>query len=70
MTGTLEPKKAVDLYLAQRRDNASDRTVQAHRYRLKHFLRWCDTEGITNLNNLSGRSLQQIRLWFRHNLSL
>ncbi len=68
MTGTLEPlepKEAVDLYLAQRRDNASDRTVQAHRYRLKHFLRWCDTEGITNLNNLSGRSLQQFRLWRR-----
>jgi len=38
MTGTLEPlepEEAVDLYLAQRSDNASERTVQAHRYRLK-----------------------------------
>jgi len=68
MTGTLEPlepEEAVDLYLAQRSDNASDRTVQAHRYRLKHFLRWCDKENITNLNTLSGRSLQQFRLWRR-----
>ena len=68
MTGTLEPlepEEAVDLYLAQRSDNASERTVQAHRYRLKHFLRWCKKESVTNLNTLSGRSLQQFRLWRR-----
>lgn len=44
MTQDLEPiapQKAVDLYLAQREDDASERTVQAHRYRLKHFVRWC-----------------------------
>jgi len=68
MTGTLEPlepEEVVALYLAQKRDNASERTVQAHRYRLKHFLRWCEKENITNLNTLSGRSLQQFRLWRR-----
>ncbi|UIP00994.1 hypothetical protein Hbl1158_06455 [Halobaculum sp. CBA1158] len=47
MTQDLEPiapQKAVDLYLAQREDDASERTVQAHRYRLKHFIRWCEQE--------------------------
>ena len=66
MTQDLEPiapQKAVDLYLAQREDDASDRTVQAHRYRLKHFVRWCGQEDLTNLNNLTGRRLYEYRLW-------
>jgi len=66
MTQDLEPiapQKAVDLYLAQREDDASERTVQAHRYRLKHFVRWCGQEDLTNLNNLTGRRLYEYRLW-------
>lgn len=59
----IEPKNAVDLYLAQKQEDASERTVQAHRYRLNKFLEWCDLEGITNLNELSGRSLYEYRLW-------
>ena len=66
MTQNLEPiapQKAVDLYLAQREDDASERTVQAHRYRLKHFVRWCGQEALTNLNDLTGRRLYEYRLW-------
>ncbi|WP_235728420.1 tyrosine-type recombinase/integrase [Halosimplex carlsbadense] len=66
MTQNLEliaPQKAVDLYLAQREDDASERTVQAHRYRLKHFVRWCGEEDLTNLNDLTGRRLYEYRLW-------
>ena len=66
MTQNLEPiapQKAVDLYLAQREDDASERTVQAHRYRLKHFVRWCGQEDLTNLNDLTGRRLYEYRLW-------
>jgi site-specific recombinase XerD len=59
----IDPSKAVDLYLAQREDDATDRTVQAHRYRLKHFIRWCGEEGVTNLNELTGRRLYEYRLW-------
>ena len=47
----LYPEKAVDLYLAQREEDSSERTVQAHEYRLKHFLRWCEEEGIDNVND-------------------
>ena len=66
MTQDLEPiapEQAVDLYLAQREDDASERTVQAHRYRLKHFIRWCEQENLTNLNDLTGRRLYEYRLW-------
>jgi len=66
MTQDLEPiapQRAVDLSLAQREDGASDRTVQAHRYRLKHFVRWCGQEDLTNLNDLTGRRLYEYRLW-------
>jgi site-specific recombinase XerD len=59
----IEPEKAVDLYLAQKIEDASERTVQAHNYRLQKFLEWCETEGITNLNELTGRSLYEYRLW-------
>ena len=59
----IEPNKAVDLYLAQKKEDASTRTVQAHGYRLKKFLEWCELEEVTNLNDLSGRSLYEYRLW-------
>jgi integrase len=59
----IEPDRAVELYLSQKTDDVSDRTVQAHEYRLKHFLRWCRTEEIENLNELTGRSLFEFREW-------
>ena len=59
----IEPEKAVDLYLAQKEEDASVRTVQAHQYRLDKFLNWCDSEDVTNLNDLSGRRLYEYRLW-------
>lgn len=62
----LEPETAVELYLAQRDEDSAERTKQAHWYRLKHFLRWCDEEGISNLNTLTGRKLYQYRTWRRN----
>lgn len=61
----LDPRDAVDLYLAQREEDSSARTAQAHEYRLNHFLRWCDEEDITNVNDLSGRLLYEYRQWRR-----
>jgi site-specific recombinase XerD len=59
----LEPEQGVELYLRQRQDDAADSTIRAHTYRLKHFIRWCDEEDITNLNELTGRRLYEYRLW-------
>lgn len=59
----ITPKNAKELYHRQREGNVSDRTLQAHHYRLKHFIQWCDHEGIENMNNLTGRKLHEFRLW-------
>lgn len=59
----LEPERGVELYLRQRQDDAADSTIRAHKGRLKHFVRWCEQEGIDNLNELTGRRLYEFRLW-------
>lgn len=59
----IDPSEAVDLYLTQKEEDASARTVQAHSYRLKQFRQWCDKEGIDNMNSLTGRRLYEYRLW-------
>ncbi|TKX47821.1 site-specific integrase [Halorubrum sp. SD690R] len=61
----IEPQEAVDLYLRHRADELADSSQDAHRLRLKHFVRWCDNEGIANLNTLTGRRLHEYRLWRR-----
>ncbi|MFQ3477452.1 tyrosine-type recombinase/integrase [Halonotius sp. F2-221B] len=59
----IEPDEAIDLYLAQKEQDASARTVQAHGYRLKQFRQWCNKENIDNMNDMTGRRLYECRLW-------
>jgi len=59
----LEPEKAVELYLKHRSDDCAESTLRAHRLRLSHFVRWCNIEGINNLNEITGRKLHQYRIW-------
>jgi site-specific recombinase XerD len=60
----IAPSKAKEMYLAQRREDVSEATLQAHHYRLKHLVRWCEkVEEITNLNELSPRLLFEYRQW-------
>ena len=40
----------------------ADATIQAHGYRLKQFVAWCDTEDIDNINELSGRDIHRFRV--------
>jgi site-specific recombinase XerD len=66
MTQSLEPivpEEAVEQYLKSRRQDASKSTIQNHRYRLKHFLKWCDQTSIENLNKLSGRDCENYKNW-------
>lgn len=55
----LSPEEGVRMYLDHRRGNLHQRTIQAHRYRLKQLTEWLDQEGITNLNDLSGRTIER-----------
>ena len=61
----IEPDRALELYIADRENSVSQATIYSHRSRLGHLVRWCDNEGITNLNELSGRQLHEFRVWRR-----
>jgi hypothetical protein len=50
----IDPRAAQQLFLKNKATVCVDKTVQAHRYRPNHFVRWCDEQEITNLNNLTG----------------
>jgi len=58
----IAPEAAVDLYLDQRRDEVSEQTLQSHRYRLEQFVDWCEEDGLTNMNDVSGRDLHAYRV--------
>lgn len=59
----IDPRTAQELFLDHKATNCTDATVQNHRYRTNHFVRWCDEQDIENLNDLTGRDIQQYRLW-------
>lgn len=61
----IDPDTALELYLADRENNVTEATIYSHRSRLGHFVRWCDEQEITNLNELTGRQLHEYRLWRR-----
>jgi Site-specific recombinase XerD len=61
----MDPHAALQLYLDTRTDDVSEQTLQAHRYRLQHFVRWCDSRSVTSLHHLDGQDLHQFRLWRR-----
>lgn len=59
-----EPRAAVDKYLKHRaNEDLSEKTLASHKYRLDHFVRWCDLEGIETMDELSPRDLQDFKHW-------
>jgi integrase len=58
----LTPKRGREMYLDERRHELADATLQAHGYRLTQFVRWCDDDGIDDLNDLSGRDIHRFRV--------
>jgi site-specific recombinase XerD len=59
----VDPDEALTKYLQHRSNEVSEATLNAHRYRLQHFVRYCQEEGITALSELAGRDLQDYRYW-------
>lgn len=57
----IAPAEAKEMYLAQRRDEVAESTLQGHHYRLKPFVKWCESTDLTNLNDLTARSLHEYR---------
>ena len=59
----IEPSSARELFLKHKTTGCAEQTVQSYTYRTEHFVRWCDQNGIDNMNELTGRDLQEYRLW-------
>lgn len=62
----IEPETAVELYLADREPELASITLKSHRSRLGFFVQWCEEQGIDNLNELTGRKINEYRLWRRN----
>ena len=48
----LDPETGVELFLEHKATDCTASTVQNHRYRMKHFLMWCDETGIENRSSV------------------
>lgn len=73
LTISLEPidaKTALELYLADKKNELSEASLKGHKYRLGHFVRWSNEQEIENLNTLNGRQLHRYRLWRREDADL
>lgn len=54
----LSPREALERWLDKLRVDKADSTVSAYHYRLKHFIEWCEAEGITAIGDLNGWDLE------------
>ncbi|GGL25672.1 integrase [Halarchaeum grantii] len=55
----LDPHEAMEMWLDHQRTNRSEATIQSYTYRVGIFVEWCESEGITDLNDLTGRDLHR-----------
>lgn len=58
----IDPRTAKEMYLDDRRHEVAEATLQAHDYRLKQFVQWCEQEEIRDLNEFSGRDIHRFRV--------
>ncbi|WP_254823812.1 tyrosine-type recombinase/integrase [Haloglomus halophilum] len=57
----ISPDEAVQFYLNNRQTELADGTLESYRYKLTHFVEWCEADGIENLNELSGRDILRFK---------
>jgi site-specific recombinase XerD len=66
---SIEPERALDLYLEDKRRECQQATVDSHRSRLGFFVEWCEEQGVNNLNDLGAPDLHEYRVWRRQDLN-
>lgn len=59
----IDPRTAQQLFLDHKETECTESTVRNHRYHTNEFVAWCEENDIDNLNDLTGRDLQALRLW-------
>jgi integrase len=65
----ISPERALDLYLDDKKRDCQQATIDAHRSRLRFLIKWCEDNGVSNLNDLTARDLHEFRVWRRQNLN-
>jgi integrase len=66
---SISPERALSLYLDDKGRDCQQATIDAHRSRLRFLIRWCEDNGINNLNDLTARDLHEFRVWRRQDLN-
>ncbi|WP_299237510.1 tyrosine-type recombinase/integrase [Natronomonas sp.] len=54
----LSPRETLERWLDKLRVDKADSTVSAYHYRLKHFIEWCEAEGITAIGDVNGWDIE------------
>ncbi len=54
---SLDPHEALEMWVDRQQAEKSKETVQSYFYRVRQFVDWLEEEGITNLNDLTGRDV-------------
>lgn len=53
------------MFLSEKQDDYAKSTLKSYRRRIDHFIRYCERNGIDNLNDVTGRDLYQFRAFRR-----
>lgn len=55
----LPAREAAERYLRRRRPDSTDKSIKGWRYRLKLFVEWCESVGITEVGQLRGYDIDE-----------
>ena len=59
----IDPETALEKYLKHRKNELSFETHRSHRYRLSHFIDWCEEEHMESLSKVRPHHFQDYRYW-------
>lgn len=54
----LSPREARDRWLDRLRSTKAESTVSSYHYRTKHFVEWCESEGLDTIRGISGWDIE------------
>lgn len=63
----LSPREASQRWLDKLSSDKADSTVSTYHYRIKHFIEWCEEEGITSIKEVNGWDLESFETYRRRN---
>lgn len=62
---SIKPTDAKTTYEESRKTDLRESTLKTHHYRLKHFVRWCKQQGITDVSTLTRPEIDTYANWRR-----